>query len=37
MERRMILRAEGPIHPNREIVWREFGAFIGTSPHIRYV
>jgi hypothetical protein len=27
MERRMILRAEGPIHPNREIVWREFGAF----------
>ena len=36
METTMLLRAEGPTHPNGETAWREFGTFIGTLSHIRY-
>jgi hypothetical protein len=37
METTMLLRAEGPTHPNDETVWREFRAFIGMLSHIRGV
>jgi hypothetical protein len=36
METAMLLRAEGPTHPNGETVWRDFSAFIGMMLHIRY-
>jgi hypothetical protein len=37
METTMLLRAEGPTHPNGETVWREFLASIELLPHMRYV
>jgi len=38
METAMLLRwDEGPTHPNGKTIWREFRAFIGTLPHVRYV
>jgi hypothetical protein len=37
METTMLLRAEGPTHPNRETAWSKFRVFIGMLSHIRYL
>jgi hypothetical protein len=37
MKTTMLLRVEGPTHPNGDTAWRGLGAFIGTLSHIRYV